>query len=1135
MKIDYKIKIMNGINNDDANLQQQEEEEKQRLLKKEVEKIIAKSENYIQYSVNNSDSLLDDFDKTLEIISKSNGHIIHDPEIRMEVLQDVVTGKLSVEEGKVMLEDTDWLTATVLVELDGYAPKKEDINDNRIRDNQSYSIECEKLFPVGRIFSSKKQLLQTISEFSLPWGAIVTCTGSKVCCHYSKTTKVTSSHKAKTNDPNKIRNRKANKTKECTFEINLSFVDRPKKNYLPQIYYLVKITKANYHHTCELSPANQRIALKATGQFIRFDNKKLQLLLQLIDMKPNMSTKELRPFLVNVLPHYAGVDAQLVSNFLSRARKYIIEHEEIPEHINFTDYTYLATNSAANETIDIKDPFMLQNFRVMLKKIMREPNNTWSAINFLELTKEKVPGFDYRIKIGIDGPVAVMWMTPEHRINLIRYGDIFSIDGSDRQFNLYGWSYVTIALQDGENKLCLPTECINIEETNENYAWVFMMMKEIEPRFMLENIKIIFADQKVTTTLLKLLKIKESCILHGDYYHLMNLVWPGSFSIQLFNSIKTHLDNMICSHTKQQYDNAYESAFSQLQGYAKQMGILQTIYNNPKYYAGYVTYQIPGNLGIRGSSGAERNHSSIIAYNGCGATWEIAEQIQSLFDRQQNQQKIRKAAEEKYYAKWHNYENNNESGELKTSDEEAKKYLTEKGYSHFHSSFVKAKYLQKKVISDETEYHVWSTESTYEEATRIWIIKQSERCVCYRRRTFLIQCEHEFHLYNKFVIEKWNTRWLNSWTYEEMFPSHVIFSSNINENNPVLQRVVREICEQPGVNIAGEVSEEKEEDKNNDDAVEFVAGDVDEEEVIQSNKKDTALNYHTMRSTMEQLLRTINNDKKEMAKWKMLLDKSIRKYRNNEEVHLSFQEEAQNNNNDKPSNDIPKAITKTIANNKTSKRKRSSRESNMVKASKKNGYSKSNVGRSNDSAFLPLPKPSGRACPVCKLPGHRKFSPCPKLAKYGHLLPKGQEYRDNFLDDLSKENTFVDADINGKLLSKINSNVPNDAGGLVIHKRFKYNNKYVAVVTILDDEGNEREGFKELFFYTKSLARKITHGVESIVIYQMERLGNDTNKTNEMNTPVIAIPNADILLALSQQSNQSFDDYDQSKMGYGYM
>jgi hypothetical protein len=54
-------------------------------------------------------------------------------------------------------------------------------------------------------------------------------------------------------------------------------------------------------------------------------------------------------------------------------------------------------------------------------------------------------------------------------------------------------------------------------------------MAETEPRFQLANTPIVFADQKLTDTILQELGMTTTCTLRGDFYHLLNEVWPEHF------------------------------------------------------------------------------------------------------------------------------------------------------------------------------------------------------------------------------------------------------------------------------------------------------------------------------------------------------------------------------------------------------------------------------------------------------------------------------------------------------------------------------------------------------------------------------------------------------------------------------
>jgi hypothetical protein len=56
-------------------------------------------------------------------------------------------------------------------------------------------------------------------------------------------------------------------------------------------------------------------------------------------------------------------------------------------------------------------------------------------------------------------------------------------------------------------------ESIVTEETHEFYIWILQAIAEIKARFRLSNIRIIFADQMLTDTVLEELGITSTCTL----------------------------------------------------------------------------------------------------------------------------------------------------------------------------------------------------------------------------------------------------------------------------------------------------------------------------------------------------------------------------------------------------------------------------------------------------------------------------------------------------------------------------------------------------------------------------------------------------------------------------------------------
>ena len=151
----------------------------------------------------------------------------------------------------------------------------------------------------------------------------------------------------------------------------------------------------------------------------------------------------------------------------------------------------------------------------------------------------------------------------------------------------------------------------------------------MEPSWSLKDIRLIFADQFVTNSLLVKLGIENSCTLRGDYYHLYNEVWPkpDNFGQVCMAQCGPRFRKMISSPDKKVWISSYKSIAKYLQLDPIKLEKLDNIYNNPGYYAGYFLRNIEGNRVFRGSVPAEQNHSSVIAYLGEGGNSSIMEHM----------------------------------------------------------------------------------------------------------------------------------------------------------------------------------------------------------------------------------------------------------------------------------------------------------------------------------------------------------------------------------------------------------------------------------------------------------------------------------------------------------------------------
>ena len=109
-------------------------------------------------------------------------------------------------------------------------------------------------------------------------------------------------------------------------------------------------------------------------------------------------------------------------------------------------------------------------------------------------------------------------------------------------------------------------DAIVTSEDIDTYTWVFKAMVSIEPRWPVSNLQLLYADGLVSKRLLINLGIENSCLLHGDYYHLFRENWPNeqNFGTTIFRLIKSYLFATLLSETEEDWKRAFESAASLL-------------------------------------------------------------------------------------------------------------------------------------------------------------------------------------------------------------------------------------------------------------------------------------------------------------------------------------------------------------------------------------------------------------------------------------------------------------------------------------------------------------------------------------------------------------------------------------------
>jgi hypothetical protein len=684
----------------------------------------------------------------------------------------------------------NWLTTGLVEEISSLFPKAADISSSSGERNKEMFVDnCTQLFEKGRIFASFKQLDQTADMFLEAWAVSKSHNGKRISCSFSQDTRKKKAPVVPLEDPPISSREHSVSLKEqtkCPFKILYSYVNHKEINKKPGIFYRVKITTVDPNHTCQMSVAQHRLALQRGGK-LEINVAGMQDILSLLSEKPRVCTHVLRPMLLKYVPKHKGLSSEYINNFRKRVMLYLLKHPD-HEELTYDQAIHLTSKRmiAADELTDLDDPFVRQNFTAMLRLIMQEGSGTWQALLLMDELKIKSPGFDYRIAKDDEGrPTGIMYMTAQMRYHARRYGHVLCLDAQKRQMNSSGWPYIAPVVKDNEMKVALAAESIVIEENHGFYIWIIKSMAEIEPRFILSDIAIIFADQKITTTVLQELGITETCTLRGDFHHMLHEVWPEQFHSSVYPSLKKFLSAMLLSRTLEEWYNAYTCGVELVQSKPRMLSSLNAIYNNPSQFAGYYLRGIEGNLLMNGDVAAEQNHSGVVAYLGQGASYSVAEQITHLLNRQKNLDKLRRQKEDDQNIHANRYESPYFLPGQKADDQEAKKTLSGYAWKELWSKTLKRSFRLQGERNIDDSFQCWPTTQTHSERDEesTVVIKEGERCMCERRIAFRIQCEHEYVQDGGFDLQKMHHSWYHRQTFNRLLPER----ASVFNNTLVLQ------------------------------------------------------------------------------------------------------------------------------------------------------------------------------------------------------------------------------------------------------------------------------------------------------------------------------------------------------------
>ena len=336
---------------------------------------------------------------------------------------------------------------------------------------------------------------------------------------------------------------------QCPFEIRFSYLNYISRHKKPIVFYRVKITHIDANHTCCLSKEFITNVNRVTRGKSKYDLSKLTTVIDVVKHDPCIKTSSLQTLLKDCVPQDLWISAVFIRNFRQKVALYIAQHSEDGAIVTSDDARCLTlkSNVSATEYMVTNDPLVRINYLSVLRDVMQNGTTTWHALGFLRKMQSIQPGLSYRLRYDENQlPDAIMWMTPDMKNNLIRYGDVMFLDAQKNEYNHFGWPYIGITLMNGSNRICVCTEAIVTSEDLNVYAWILKTMSELVPRFSLSRIRIIFGDQFLKASLIERLGISDTVTLRCDYWHMKNQVWPSRSSFGLLTLKKLDTILMEC-------------------------------------------------------------------------------------------------------------------------------------------------------------------------------------------------------------------------------------------------------------------------------------------------------------------------------------------------------------------------------------------------------------------------------------------------------------------------------------------------------------------------------------------------------------------------------------------------------------
>ena len=516
----------------------------------------------------------------------------------------------------------------------------------------------------------------------------------------------------------------------------------------------------DYLHSCGLSTISQRKAIQSSGRSQPDVEGMKQVILLLRDS--HLDNRALRNYLRQSVHTFTDMNDQWLRNFRKKTLKFVLDpklefgHKDLP-------YLKNSRINAANENIILDSEMKETNYRNHLRQVLQDSGEGWNVLKLLTMVKDKASTFNYRIWFDSNSkPRGVCWITSDMRKRLIRHGHVLFIDAQKRQYNKHGWVYIGPCVRGHNNRTGTVIECLCIEESLDAYTWVLESLFMMEDSMKKEDIKLIFGDDFITDRLLVNLQIEKTCILRCDVFHCLNLTWPKHFGVTTWARIGGGMSEMLYAKTIDEWNSSFQYVKKILTelGLRRQLDYIENhIYGNPNRYSNHFLKSIEGNCFHMGSTPAEQNHASNVAHMGKGATWEIAEHVANLLQRDRDISQSHSTEDIEWYQGSSTFVSLFDDPSLNQDDKKARNWMSKFAY----------KEIWLKVVSKSNSLTVSVLENGTKMVHRIGhppesgiIMKHGVRCSCFYRIGLMCQCVHEYIVDGRLELDKYSKQhWMS--------------------------------------------------------------------------------------------------------------------------------------------------------------------------------------------------------------------------------------------------------------------------------------------------------------------------------------------------------------------------------------